>query len=108
MTKEESAALTSRIKELAPGFYTERDGGNWYIVTPDHSERIGEDFHNRDDARRFLLWCAGEPMPVGWSISGAKRIAADIECDQGFPATAWLRPISRHFPARADELKWED
>lgn len=102
-----AASLVERVKQIAPGFYTERDGGYWYIVTPDHGDRIGEDFRNRDDARRFLLWCAGESLPEGWSIGEVKRIAADVECGQGFPATAWVRAIAKHFPARAAELTAE-
>lgn len=56
--------LAARVKQAAPGFYTERDGGDWYIVTPGHGDRIGEDFRNRDDARRFHrgLWLADEQI----------------------------------------------
>jgi hypothetical protein len=96
--------LVRRVEQAAPGFYTERDGGYWYIVTPDHGDRIGEDFRDRDDARRFLLWCAGAALPDGWSIGAVSRIAADVECGQGFPATAWARTIAKHFPARVAEL----
>jgi hypothetical protein len=54
MTKAQTELL-ERVQTLAPGFYTERDGGDWYIVTPDHCERIGEDFVSRDEARQALL-----------------------------------------------------
>lgn len=96
--------LIAAIKEKAPGFYTERDGGDWYCVTPDHSDRVGEDFASRDDARRFILWLAGEDMPEDWTITERRELACDLDCGQGYPATIWARSARRWFPARVKDL----
>jgi hypothetical protein len=101
------AALLERMKTVAPGHYTERDGGLWYIVVPSHDERLGEDFADRDHARQFVCWLAGDQLPHGWKISpsGTGRIAYDLKIpDQYGPATIWARPCRRYFPARATDL----
>ncbi|AKR54342.1 hypothetical protein XM25_00685 [Devosia sp. H5989] len=98
--------LIARIKEIAPGYYTENDGGDWYALTPNH-DRLAEDFHNREDARRCILWMAGDPMPEGWSILSANDLAADLDCGQGYRATIWVRSAKRAFPARAADLVQE-
>ncbi len=96
----EPSPLLDLMKQLAPGFYTERDGGRWYIVTPDHDDRIGEEFRDRDDARRLMVWVAGGPMPEGWTITGtAGRNHCDLNMPgQYSPATLWTRAIREHFP----------
>lgn len=97
----EDEALKLRMQQIAKGFYTERDGGPWYIVTPDHGDRIGEDFNKRDDARRLMCWVAGDPAPEGWSIepSGDGRIAFHITVPgQYSTATLWARTVRKHFP----------
>lgn len=98
--------LVNRCRALAPGCYTERDGGNWYALNPAHL-RMAEDFARRDDARRFILWLAGDPMPAGWEIrpNGDGTLSFDIECGQGFPATLWIREVQRTFCDRAKELR---
>ena len=96
--------LTERMKRMAPGYYTERDGGRWYIVTPDHGDRVGEEFKDRDDARRFVCWLAGDPLPEGWTLRacGDGRIAYDLTIPgQYSPATVWARTCRNLFPARA-------
>lgn len=97
--------LVAEIKAKAPGFYTERDGGDWYCVTPDHSDRVGEDFANRDDARRLILWLAGDDMPKGWTITGRNDLFCSLDCGQGYDATIWTREACRLFPAREGELR---
>lgn len=94
----EDPKLLARIRETAPGFYTERDGGDWYIVTPEHDDRIGEDFAKRDDARKCLAWLAGDPMPRGWKLSGHTELSAFLDCGQGYAATIWTRAIARAWP----------
>lgn len=101
---ELSAELKSRVETIAPGFYTERDGGDWYCVTPTHDERVGEDFNSRDDARRLILWLAGDSLPEGWKIIKRPGIACDLDCGQGYAATIWTRPACRLFPGRAADL----
>ena len=98
--------LVARIKEIAPGCYTERDGGNWYALTPDH-DRLGEDFERRDDGRRLILWLAGDDLPKGWAFKpcGDGRLSYDVDCGQGFRATLWIRAARRAFPARAAEIE---
>jgi hypothetical protein len=96
--------LSARMQHLAPGVYTERDGGRWYIVTPDHGDRLGEEFKDRDDARRFVCWLAGDPLPQGWTFTrnGDGRICYDLQIPgQYAPATVWARPCRAMFPARA-------
>lgn len=93
------------LKRLAPGFYTERDGGDWYIVVPTHDDRIAEDFADRDDARRFLLWVAGGPRPEGWTITNVRPRAADLDCLQGYRATVWMRALREFFPEFVKELE---
>ena len=87
------------MKQLAPGYYTERDGGLWYIVTPDHGHRIGEDFVSRDDARRLMIWVAGGPKPEGWTVSGdLDGTSCTLKMpDQYSEATLWLRTIRDRF-----------
>lgn len=91
--------LLERVKAIAPGFYTEMDDGDWYIVTPDHGNRIGEDFRHRDDARRLLAHIAGDLLPKGWTMyvspSGQH---ADLDCGQGYAATVWVAVARAYFP----------
>lgn len=107
MDKSE-AELIEGVKAKAPGHYTERDGGYWYCVTPDHGGRTGEDFKNRSDARRFLCWLGGDPLPEGWTFErcGDGRITYTLRIpDQYVEATIWMREIRRLFPARAAEIE---
>ncbi|RNJ49383.1 hypothetical protein [Methylocystis hirsuta] len=95
-------SLLDRVKNAAPGFYTERDGGFWYIVTPDHADRIGEYFVSRDTARLFLLVAAGaEPMPDHWRVIDASRLSAMVEVGNSVIPTLWRRPLEQHFPTFA-------
>ena len=99
-----SKFLQARMQHVAPGFYTERDGGRWYIVTPDHDDRVGEEFVDRDNARRFVCWLAGDPLPKGWTLQrcGDGRIAYDMTIPgQYSPATVWARSCRKLFPLRA-------
>ena len=90
--------LLERVKEIAPGFYTERDGGDWYVVTPDHCDRVAEGFGQRDDARRCLAWLAGDAMPNGWKVERVTELFADLDCGQGYLATIWTRTVRREWP----------
>ena len=106
---ENTAELLARVKEMAPGFYTERDGSAWYIVAPNHNERIGEDFADRDDARRLLAWVAGGPKPEGWEVLPCRANAIGVYIklpNTEAHATCWLRGTRKHFPRAAifDEL----
>lgn len=104
---EKSAALLERVQAIAPGFYTECDGGDWYVCPPMKSDiwgRIAEGFDSRDDAHKCLAWLAGDPMPKGWKIVKCNDLACDLECGQGYEATIWTREACKAFPARADEL----
>ncbi|RUW81539.1 MAG: hypothetical protein E5V52_02060 [Mesorhizobium sp.] len=98
-----SDELIQAIKSLAPGYYTERDGGDWYSVTAYH-DRVAEDFARRDDARRCILWLAGEPMPDGWRITRGGDLSCDLDCGQGYRATIWTRSVAKAFPDRAADL----
>ena len=92
-----------RMKQLAPGYYTERDGGLWYVLTPDH-DRIAEDFRDRDHARQFVCWLACDPLPEGWIVEphAGGRISYDLTLpNQYSPATIWTRPVCERFPAMA-------
>lgn len=101
----ENVELLERVKTLAPGFYTERDGGDWYCVTPTHDERVGEDFVSRDEARQLLCSLAGDPFPSHWYVTpGGSRIALDLYGPKGTRATLWLRPIAKLFPGALDRL----
>ena len=93
-------ALLLRMTTAAPGYYTEADGGDWYIVTPDHTDRIGEDFPIRSDARRFMIWLAvpNEDMPNGWRVTSQTHLAFSLTHTTGTRATLWSRPIERLFP----------
>jgi hypothetical protein len=105
MTRD-TPELLARVKEIGPGCYTERDGGNWYSLAPDH-DRLGEDFERRDDARRLIIWLAGDDLPQGWTLKpcGSGHLSYDIDCGQGFRATLWIRAVRRAFPARAAEIE---
>lgn len=91
------------LRNVAPGFYTERDGGDWYCLTPDH-ERIAEGFAKRDDARRAILYLAGADMPAGWKITEKTRLSCGLNCGQGCDATIWTRNVLSVFPKRATDL----
>lgn len=92
--------LAQRIRDKAPGFYTENDDSPWYIVTPDHCDRIAADFPTREDAQRFLLWIAGDyQQPNKWMITpnGDGSRSFDIEWGD-YRAVLWARPCDQHFP----------
>lgn len=96
MTKH-NPELLARVQEIAPGFYTERDGGDWYVLTPGH-DRVAEGFAKRDDARRCLAWLAGDEKPKGWKLVRVNALSADLDCKQGYAATLWVRSIRRAWP----------
>lgn len=98
--------LVETMKRVAPGYYTERDGADWYIVVPEHDDRIAEDFVKRESAQRFMIWLAGnDPLPKDWTITGIGGIAADLNIpDQYGRATIWTRTIKRRFPGRLEAL----
>lgn len=98
-----SEELVAAIRWLAPNFYTERDGGDWYSVTSYH-DRLAEGFAKRDDARRLILWLAGEAMPDGWRIISVNHLACDLDCGQGYRATIWRRSAVKAFPNCATKL----
>lgn len=101
----ENLELLARVKTLAPGYYTERDGGDWYIVTPTHNERIGEDFVSRDEARQLLCGLAGDPFPPHWYVvAGGSSHAVDLYGPKGTRATIWLRATARFFPGALERL----
>lgn len=104
MAVDRSKFLQARMAVVAPGYYTEQDGGRWYVVTPDHSDRVGEEFADRDNARRFMCWLAGDPMPEGWTLRrcGDGRLAYDLNIPgQSGPATVWARTCRKLFANRA-------
>jgi hypothetical protein len=94
--------LIGHMKRIAPGYCTERDGGRWYALAPNH-DRIGEEFARRDDARRFVCWLAGDPLPDGWVIQrhGSGCIAYEIVIPGQYSATIWTRAVARHMPHHA-------
>lgn len=105
MGVDSSKFLSARMQHLAPGFYTERDGGRWYIVTPSHEDRIGEGFDDRDDARRLVCALAGDPFPEGWYLlNPGSGIGAYIYGPAMFTADIWLRPIEKYFPGALARL----
>jgi hypothetical protein len=93
LLKLKGDALIERVKALGGGCYTEQDGGNWYIVTKDHDDRIGEEFERRDDARRFICVLAGDPMPKGWSLErhGSGQQSFDLNVGKDYVATVWTK-----------------
>lgn len=91
--------LVAQIKERAPGFYTENDGGDWYVVTPDHSDRIAEGFARRNDARRCLLWLAGGDKPSDMRPGDGNDLAVDLHITGQGRATIWRRALRQHFPS---------
>lgn len=101
---ETRKALSDRVREIAPGFYIERDSGDWYCVAANFGGRVGEDFAKPTDALRFLLWLAGDPLPKGWTITNRNRLSADIDCGQGYRSCLWVRPVNALFPGRLDEI----
>lgn len=90
--------LKTKMETCAPGFYTERDGGDWYIVVPTHDGRIGEGFRNRDDARRLVVWFAGGEQPPGWTLSPGSRLACDLLVNGQAMALVWKRETRKYFP----------
>lgn len=105
MTEAESM-LIETMKRVSPGFYTERDGGAWYVVTPDGS-RLAEDFENRNDARKLICWLGGEDMPKRWRIEphGDGDLSFDIEIPGRSRATIWVRETRKLFPIRWAEVE---
>lgn len=101
---EAEAKLIETMKRIAPGFYTERDGGAWYVVTPDYG-RLAEDFERQNDARKLICWLAGEAMPKGWRVEPHGDQSFDIEIPGCAPATIWTREAAKHFPARWAEIE---
>lgn len=98
-----AADLLAAVRERAPGFITERDGGDWYLVAPDFS-RLAEGFISRDDARRALLWLAGGELPRGWELHPGNALFAELDCRQGVPAILWIREIATALPLRLPDL----
>lgn len=104
-SKRAQKLLSDRVKLIAPGFYIERDGGDWYCVAPGEHGRVGADFSRPTNALRLILWLAGDPLPAGWEIKSRRgSISADIECGQGYHACLWRREAAKLFPARIAEL----
>lgn len=103
---ETETNLLGIMKRIAPGFYTERDGGPWYVVTPDHS-RLAEDFESRNDARRLVCWLGGEDMPKGWRVEphGTGDLSFDVEIPGRSRATIWAREARKLFPVRWAEIE---
>lgn len=98
--------VQARMIRLAPGFYTERDGGLWYVLTPSH-DRLGEDFHEREDARRFVCFLAGEPAPEGWALARRTKSYCELTGVTRGPAILWLAEIEKSFPGSLSRLNWE-
>ncbi len=109
MAIDRSKFLATRMAHLAPGFYTERDGGNWYVLTPDgepHHERLAEDFADRDDARRLVCFLAGDPAPEGWAMKRRTKSYAELTRAGETVALVWLDGIERRFPEMLSRLEW--
>lgn len=98
--------------------YAERDGGDWYVVTGDHSDRLGEGFASRAQAEALIAWLQGGRLPKSWSLrpSGSGELSWEVDC-AGRRATMWARAVRREFPARAGDVPldaakvfptWED
>lgn len=97
--------LSDRVKLIAPGFYIESDGGDWYCIAPGDFGRVGADFSKPTDALRLILCLAGDPLPDGWSIQArSSNLSADVECGQGYSACLWRREAAKLFPGRIAEL----
>lgn len=97
--------LSERVKLIAPGFYIERDGRDWYCIAPGDAGRVGDDFARPTDALRLILCLAGDPLPSGWQIKPrSSNLSADIECGQGYSACLWRREATKLFPVRLAEL----
>jgi hypothetical protein len=101
---EATDKILEDFKRLAPGYYTERDGGDWYLVTPE-GDRIAEGFAKRDDARRLVCWLAGEDLPKGWVIDGGNDLSFNVAIPKQTAATIWTRECRQHFPNRFDEME---
>lgn len=102
---ETTTRILEEFKRMAPGFYTERDDGPWYVVTPD-GDRIAEGFENQTDARRLVIWLAGGELPRGWKVDmESNDLAGDVRIPQRATATIWVRECRQHFPKRFDEVE---
>lgn len=85
---------------IGRGMYTERDGGDWYVVTC-VGDRLAEGFVLRDDARRFVFWFATGDKPRGWRIVKVGRgdEFRDIIIPRKPSATLWMRAAWRQWEA---------
>lgn len=95
--------LMPRVVMIAPGFYPEQDGGDWYLVAPNHS-RIAEGFPNKKRALQGLLWLAGDPKPKGWEIIKTNSLYTAFEFGDGYEGTIWNREAEAALPGALDRL----
>lgn len=91
-----SLDLIAQMEKLAPGCYSEQDGGDWYLLAPSH-QRLAEDFGKRDDARKMAIALATDQLPEGWSIVRNNSMFMTIDVGQGFEATVWVSECKKHF-----------
>jgi len=108
MATKTADIVLEEFKRLAPGFYTERDGDQWYVVTPT-TDRIAEGFDNRNDARKLVCWLAGSALPEDWRILAAADLdlSITVEIPGRSSAIIWTKECYRYFPGRVDELRAE-
>jgi hypothetical protein len=85
------------IRDRLQGFYTEQDGGPFYMCTPRHT-RLAEGFYKSLNALKAAQWLAGMPMPSGWNVTRMNDLFAEVDCGQETLATIWIREALAFFP----------
>lgn len=83
---EETELLVKRMRLLEAEAYTERDGGDWYVVAAGGGGRLAEGFARRNDARQMILVLCGDLMPRHWKVhrSTDRLVEICIERDARF------------------------
>lgn len=91
--------LIGRVRQSAPGCYTERDGGDWYVIGPGET-RLAEGFATRRSAHECLLWLAGDPVGAGFLIERRSDLFCEVRSRRnGEISTVWAKEAMRAFPS---------
>lgn len=100
--------LIGRVRQSAPGCYTERDGGDWYVIGPGET-RLAEGFATRRSAHECLLWLAGDPVGAGFVIERRSDLFCEVKSRRnGEYATVWTKEAMRVFPTAREMLLASD
>lgn len=100
--------LIGRVRQSAPGSYTERDGGDWYVIGPGET-RLAEGFSNRRSAHECLLWLAGDPVGAGFVVERQNDLFCEVRSRRdSLHATVWTKEALRAFPSARELLVASD